>query len=325
MKGKKRARSPHEQKNTQSMKILNGYLVPLGCESMALSLATQNPHSRDLAISFDREPHRYYVKGQAGYVSVSTIVHEYFTPFDSITQATKMTQRSDFKTSPRYLQYQPIYSQELSDERLVELIVSRWQEHGKEQAELGTKLHHYIEQHANGLVVEEGDISPEQGLYHAYYKKQQARGMIPYRTEWMLWDEDLRVAGCIDMIYYNPVTQTYHMVDWKRSREIKKTGFGRFGQNECAHLPDCNYSHYSLQLNMYKYLLAKHYDIVIADMCIVVLHPNNTEALELPIKDMQNLVHTMLTSRLTTHRSLTRDQTEYRRPVEHRLPAPFLI
>ena len=45
--------------------------------------------------------------------------------------------------------------------------------------------------------------------------------MTPYRTEWMIWDKDHKLAGSIDMIFENE-DGTLSIYDWKRSKEIKK-------------------------------------------------------------------------------------------------------
>jgi hypothetical protein len=52
--------------------------------------------------------------------------------------------------------------------------------------------------------------------------------------------------------------------DYKTNKEIKKEGFRKYDgtvdkmYGPCAHLDDCNYSHYSLQLSVYMYMILKH-------------------------------------------------------------------
>jgi hypothetical protein len=41
------------------------------------------------------------------------------------------------------------------------------------------------------------------------------------------------------------------------------------------HLPDSNYWHYTLQLNIYKYFLEKYYGLNVVDLCLVIIHPDN--------------------------------------------------
>jgi hypothetical protein len=97
----------------------------------------------------------------------------------------------------------------------------------------------------------------------------------PYRTEWMIFDEDVRLAGSIDFVTENP-DGTLTIYDWKRCKEIKKTNsFGEFAITDCiAHLPDTNYWHYALQLNTYKTILERKYAKKVTGLFLVGLHPN---------------------------------------------------
>lgn len=100
--------------------------------------------------------------------------------------------------------------------------------------------------------------------------------MRPYRTEWMVYHEELKLAGSIDMIFENP-DGTLQIYDWKRCKEIKKIN----AWNKCAitpgleHLPDTNFWHYALQLNTYKMIIESKYGKKVTHMFLVCLHPNN--------------------------------------------------
>ena len=92
----------------------------------------------------------------------------------------------------------------------------------------------------------------------------------------MIYDEDLLLAGSIDMVYENP-DGTLMIYDWKRSKEIKKTdSFMKYALTECiSHIPDTNYWHYTLQLNTYKAILEEKYGKKVTEIYLVRLHPNN--------------------------------------------------
>ena len=93
----------------------------------------------------------------------------------------------------------------------------------------------------------------------------------------MVWDKDYKLAGSIDMIFINIKSQELTIVDWKRSKEIRKTnGFGKCGNKDCIeHIPDSNFWHYSLQLGTYKHIIEKNYNKTVKEMYLVCLHPNN--------------------------------------------------
>jgi hypothetical protein len=94
------------------------------------------------------------------------------------------------------------------------------------------------------------------------------------------------------MVYQNP-DGTIQIYDWKRSKGIEYESFG----NKCSitpclsHLPDTNFNHYSLQLNIYRKILQDKYDKIVTKLCLVILHPdhheNNYEIVEVPFMDTE--------------------------------------
>ena len=110
----------------------------------------------------------------------------------------------------------------------------------------------------------------------------------PYRTEWVVFNEDIKISGSIDMVYENP-DGTLSIYDWKRSKNITRINtYNKFALPPCiCHLPDSNFWHYALQLNMYKYILETKYNKIIKELYLVRLHPEeeekNYELVQLPI------------------------------------------
>ena len=109
----------------------------------------------------------------------------------------------------------------------------------------------------------------------------------PYRTEWTVFDEDLRLAGSIDMCFRKS-DGTIAIYDWKRCKEIKKTSwFIKYSKNPALlHIPDLNYWHYSLQLNIYKTILERNYGEEVSEMFLVCLHPNHKNYQRIEVTNM---------------------------------------
>ena len=65
--------------------------------------------------------------------------------------------------------------------------------------------------------------------------------------------------------------------DWKRCKEITyDNNFGKAAITPCIkHLPDTNFWHYALQLNMYKTILEHKYEKKVVGLFLVCLHPEN--------------------------------------------------
>ena len=114
----------------------------------------------------------------------------------------------------------------------------------------------------------------------------------PYRTEWMVYYEELKLSGSIDMVYENP-DGTLQIYDWKRVLELKTESFGgKCAKTDCiSHLPDSNYWHYSLQLNTYKMILEHKYGKKVTGLYLVCLHPDNVykkyERIEVKVMDKE--------------------------------------
>jgi ATP-dependent exoDNAse (exonuclease V) beta subunit len=102
--------------------------------------------------------------------------------------------------------------------------------------------------------------------------------MKPFRTEWMIYHEDVKLAGSIDMVYENP-DGTLSIYDWKRAKEIiKDNTWNKYALNPIIRsMPDTNFWHYSLQLNTYKHILETKYNKIVTNLCLVRIHPDNPE------------------------------------------------
>ena len=102
------------------------------------------------------------------------------------------------------------------------------------------------------------------------------------------------------MVYENP-DRTLQIYDWKRSKDISYESYkDKCAKTECIkHLPDCNYWHYSLQLNIYKTILEHKYGKKVTALYLVRLHPdnhnNNYDRIE--VADLSKEVETLFSER----------------------------
>jgi len=222
-------------------------------------LAKKNPHERDSHITFDEGPHIYTIDGCSDYTSVTTWNHSHFPHFNPDAIIDKMMKSKKWSDS----RYFGMSKQEIKD---------LWKKNGNEASSAGTKMHYDIECFYNNETVNNDSTEYE---YFLRFHRIIGSTMRPYRTEWMVWDEDLKLAGSIDMIFENP-DGTLQIYDWKRCKEIKKLNRWESATTECiSHLPNANFWHYSLQLNTYKWLIEKKYGKSVTGMYLVCLHPNN--------------------------------------------------
>ena len=249
-------------------------------------LANENAHERDSHITFDEGPHIYTIDGDSDYMSVTTWNHRHFPKFDADKIIGNMMRSRKWKNSP-YFGMSP------------NQIKSQWRENGRKASTAGTKMHYDIECYYNDLEIEVDEDCIE-FEYFQRFDRDVGEKLEPYRTEWMVWDKDLKLAGSIDMVFANN-DGTLQIYDWKRCKEIRKENRFESASTSCiSHLPNTNFWHYSLQLNTYKYLLEKDYNKKITDMYLVCLHPNNKNGSyqKLKVPDLQKEIGELMKLRL---------------------------
>jgi hypothetical protein len=247
------------------------------------TLAFLNRHQRDKEVRFVEKTHTYFVKGSSkGIVSTTGFVHSFFPHFDPVATIAKMKASPKWPESP----YFGMTDQEIADQ---------WSASGKEASGAGTNMHLAIEQHLNGAInrIDETVKTTKEWEYYQNFWRNVSQDLEPYRTEWEVWDEEYKLTGSIDMVFKRKSDGAFVIYDWKRSKEIKKDNKFDSGLGPMDHLPNTNYWHYTLQLNVYRWFLQKHYGLTIVDLAIVIFHPNNTDyqifhldILDKEIKDM---------------------------------------
>jgi ATP-dependent exoDNAse (exonuclease V) beta subunit len=247
-------------------------------------LSTRNSHNRDNNINFYEESHKYVITSDpmSKYTSVTTWIHSHFPHFNADEVIQSMINGKGWKEGHKYWGQTP------------EQIKGLW--NSNKSAEAGTNLHLQIECFMNDKRINCDYTNKE--LYQAYisdyteekhllksldwqYFIQFIRDfpdLKPYRTEWTIYDEDVKIAGSIDMVYENP-DGTLSIYDWKRAKNITRVNnFNKFGLSPAVcHLPDANFWHYALQLNTYKTILERKYGKTVDSLYLVRLHPEAEE------------------------------------------------
>ena len=240
-------------------------------------LALENPHPRDQFITFDEGPHIYTVHGDSSFTSVTTWNHQHFSHFDADAIIEKMKWKIENDPTNKYYKMTP------------EQIKAQWAQSGKEASGSGTDMHNDIERFYNDVPVDNTSI--EYGYFMKFQKDFQH--LKPYRTEWTIYQEDLKLSGSIDMVYENP-DGTLQIYDWKRVKGFDYEGFnGKTSKTPTIkHIPDSNYWHYCLQLNTYKAILEAKYDKKVTALYLVRLHPDNYDGTyeRVEVQDLQKEV-----------------------------------
>jgi hypothetical protein len=265
--------------------------TPTGNEPW-MRLAVTNAHKRDTRITFDEATHKYTIDGsREGWISCTQFIGQFYEHFDPDAVIAKMM-------ASRKWSHSKYYGME------AEAIKKQWSDSGTEASGSGTKMHLDIEHWYNSEPI--GNLAGDEWIategsewnyFQAFEEKwRKPKGFVPFRTEWLVFKEDIKLAGSIDMVYKKP-DGTFAIYDWKRAKEIKTENTFQSMTGPLTHLPDTNFWHYSLQLNIYRRVLQELYGVVVSELALVILHPNQKTFKIYPLHMMDGEVESMFKTR----------------------------
>lgn len=270
---------------------------------MTTTLFNLNSHERDIYINFYEHEHKYEITNDKDnkYTSVTTWIHTMFPGFNPNFIIPNMMKGKNWNPSNKYWGM------------TAEEIKALWSKNSLSVAGEGTKLHYCIEYFMNNDVITYPYYHDT--LHQHYIENETAKNndkypdiqldtitewnffinfikdhpkLKPYRTEWTVYHEDVKISGTIDMVYENE-DGTLSIYDWKRSKEIvMENKYKKYSSNKLiSHIPNINYWHYAIQLNTYRRILEDKYGKIVKDLYLVRLHPDdknlNYELIEVPI------------------------------------------
>lgn len=239
-------------------------------------------------------------------VSVSRLTEKYFKPFDSV-RVSQLVSSTCYEIVGH--RYEGMSAQDLQ---------KQWADNGDHARTQGHKLHRAIELFYNpDAPVDTAEQEamdnirklPEYQQFEKFWadfqytRSLQGDGIIPYRTEWIIYDRSARVAGTVDMLYKNTCDGTYTLVDWKRVKKLDRTGREK-GVGLLSKYSNCNLTKYTFQLNVYRYILENVYGLKVRDAFLVAMHPvRDTYHVEPIPKEpfTSDVVHRLFQSLRATH------------------------
>lgn len=242
-----------------------------------------NPHERDHRIKFVEDGHKYFIDGEEGYTSTTTWVHSHFSHFDSKGTLDKIMANPKMKTDPEYKYYG----------KTREEIETLW----GSASIAGTALHLDIERYWNQAPVENTSLEYKHFLHFV----EDHSHLVPFRTEWTVFHEEMKLSGSIDMIFEDPDEPgALIIMDWKNVKEIVyDTNFNKYGLTPFTKdLPDTNFWHYTLQLNVYKTILEQKYNKHITKLFLVIFHSNQSDYELIPVEPIPEIMKNLFQERM---------------------------
>lgn len=195
---------------------------------------------------FNSQNHTYTNEHGINYLSITSLIKKFAKPFDKQKIAVKYAKKH---------------------KRKVEDVIAEWDKLGEDAIKKGTAYHKIKEDeliNKSSIFIEEDEHIIYKPTWEAQLKinniNKLEAGVYP---ELIVWSDKYKVAGQAD---YVEITKKgkINIRDYKTSKEIKKNGYEKWdGSVEMLKFPlnnyqDCNFNHYSLQLNLYAFLIKQH-------------------------------------------------------------------
>lgn len=198
-------------------------------------------HPSGVSITFTEADHKYksVIDGkELTYVSGTQFLGSYYPPFDPSGRIAEACARREGLT--------------------VEALKAKWDAKRDRSCRLGTRMHERIE---DCLLGNPARNQPEDDEEKTRFENavKMAEGLKSrlniLGVEKIVFSPDLRIAGTIDLFARSRTDGTYLIVDHKSNEKIDFTSpYGKC-RGPIAHLDDCSFFHYALQLALYSYLL----------------------------------------------------------------------
>ena len=202
-------------------------------------------HPRGYEITFEESTHSYssIIDGKTiSYTSGTHIVHNCFPPFDPSGEITKKCALKAGIT--------------------VEEIKAQWKAKADASCKFGTRVHECCEDIELGKTeLRNSPVDDREKVVfnHAICMAKRFRDKLDILgVEKIVFSPELRIAGTIDLFARSRKDGSYVIIDHKTNQSIdQENKWNNFAFPPIEHIPDINFYHYALQLNLYQYLLQR--------------------------------------------------------------------
>lgn len=162
-------------------------------------------------------------------------------------------------------------------------VLAMWDRNGKEASGMGTYIHAYCESKFNNDDFKKKNFQTQKEIAIMNVADQACEELLSkydfIEAEKIVFSRSLRLAGTIDLLMYDKVTNRISILDWKTNKEIKTEAYRKKKAfDPIRHLEDCNANKYVLQLSIYKHILKteKYFpDVDEFDIALIHLRPDD--------------------------------------------------
>jgi ATP-dependent exoDNAse (exonuclease V) beta subunit len=239
-------------------------------------------------IKYFDEPHKYFNDKGEEYTSATTFIGKFKPKFETQIMAEQYASKRGL---------------------VVEDVISEWDLKRDISTVKGTLVHNMAENWWNNKAFPYDpsvaiksfgyDIIKEKyDKCELIFKKfwgDATQNLIPVKMELVVADDEKKIAGMVDCLFYNKKSGKLEIWDYKTNKEIKqKNDFGQYFHKPISHLDVCEINTYSLQLSLYKHIIEKNTDLEIGNCYLIWINEQNDNYKLYPCKDLTAEVKLMM-------------------------------
>lgn len=218
-------------------------------------------------VKYYDKPHKYFLNNKE-LISVTTLLHNYQETFNEEYWADYKGKQFNISSTE---------------------IKRAWNFINKKGTIKGSAIHDYAEnlflnkkyEYPLQLILNEFGFDPIWNEYQItkkhvdnFYNDTKGK-LIPIKTEFIIYDEESLIGGMLDMLFYNVKMQEFQIWDHKTNKDLTLEMKNRHLLNDLYLLEDCDLELYSLQLEMYKYIIEKNIPIKLGKSYLIWYSHNN--------------------------------------------------
>lgn len=241
---------------------------------------------------YDAE-HKYFI-GEQELISGTAFVGLFKEKFDSKAMAEKTAKKR--KVS-------------------VEEVLADWEFKGNFSRTKGTLLHNFAEHYWKNKVypidyteyvetfgegVMEERLEECKRMFLDFYK-DASQTLSLVSAELVVADEEIGIAGMVDKLFWNQKHGELQIWDYKTNKEINEQS--KYRKKMLApinFMHECELDTYSIQLNLYKYIIQKNTNLKIGKCYLVHIHEEQEKYNVIECKEYQDIIELLVKHYLKT-------------------------
>lgn len=204
-------------------------------------------------VKYYDDKHKYFI-GNKELISTTTFIGEFKKPFNADYWSTiKAKQRGVSKQQ----------------------ILLEWEDIKDVACAKGSDLHAYSDNFMHNRVFPTDVPDALIKQFKSFYNKFTKNNLV-IRTEYVLADADLGIAGMIDLFCYNKEKDYFYIADYKTNKKFEfESKYNNYFLEPISSLEECSFTSYSLQTSIYRYIIEKNLGIELGDSIVIWFNDKN--------------------------------------------------